>query len=1563
MNTLPISHALKSCLTAMIRWTLLLGACAWLVSPVHGAAALQGQSFGNTNWISGNLTGWRELDLIPFRIHLTAGPASNQTYTIEFDHTKTAGGVATPGIQDLFDFAAGSNVMIIAGPTLSAPAGSDTWSYTLTVNYTSAAEGSVEFRARLAAGAHNFSGSSMSVKGSGSLGLVQIAKPGATTGTPDLSLSKIGPAIANPGQTITYVLNYSNNVFASAGTGVQVRDVLPPLVSFVSCSGGCDVTGNTITWDLGTVPRGSRGTFTYQVVVTNTAMNDQTFENSAGIYSAENDANPGDNFDSVITRVTGACVPPVIAADPSSSTNCPGSPATFAVIVNGTSLNFQWRKDGTNIPGATAASYDINSVSAIDAGLYDVLITNICGRATSTVASLSVYAPTTADPLVSQTNCAGTTVTFSATAYGEGPFAYRWFHGAMLLIDETNSSLTRSNITAADAGVYVVEVTGHCNTVTNSATLTVNASTTASEVTSLTVCPGEPALFGTIAGGTGPFTYQWFKEGTPLLVETNSSLIINAASALDAGSYCVEVSGLCNRVTNCAVLTVNTNTSASALTDLALCLGERATFSTVAEGTGPLTYQWTFNGTNISGANESSYSIPSVTFADAGNYCVVVSGACNSVTNCAALRVLGSAIAVTKNCPAESVAPGEFLLFTGSVSNAGDVALTNVIIVNDQPAPNTIIMTVETLQAGEIILFTNAYRVPANSCGPYNDTLTATAISTCGISVTNSVSASCPGITTPSIVITKNCPAQPTGPGEPLVFTGSVSNSGNVSLTNVVVLNNQPVANTPVFGPVSLAPGEVLLFTNSYRLPPNFCGPADDTLVATATSTCGVIVSNSASASCPVVTTSLLRVTKSCPLTPIAPGELLTFSGTVTNAGNITLTNVVVVNDQPAPNTPLLQIAELPPGEAMNFAGSYRVPLDACGPWIDTITATATSICGSNVSHSATASCEAIIAPQIVVTKTCPSAGVALGELLMFTGSVSNAGNVTLTNVLVVNDQPVSGTPVMGPLTLAPGQAIFFTNSYIAPPDICDSVTDTLTATGTSICGSNVSHSASASCAVFSSPAIRVTKECPPAPPTQGSLLVFSGSVSNAGNITLTNVIVANNQPAPNTPVLGPITLAPGQLVRFTNSYPVPPDSCGSLDDTLTATATSLCGSNVSNTASASCPVLTTPLIRVTKRCPPSPVSPGDLFVFTGSVSNAGYITLTNVIVVNNQPTNNTPVVGPFTLAPGQVVLFTNSYTAPLDRCVFSDTLTATATSTCGQSVTHRASAICFSIVSTGVGLLLDCPIGPAETGQPLTLVGTVGNPGNVSITNVIVVNNFPFSNTVVLGPITLAPNERATFTNTFQVPADHCGPWTTIYSASARNICGTPVSTIIAGECPTTGTNCLRLTRACPEGAITPGASVPISGTVSNVGSVAATNVVLTADDGSVILSVPQLAPHTGTNYNSTFVVTNCSGTVTNTVRVSGYSTSYGAFMNDAAACIITCDEAMPLVLTPSLVTNRFVITFPTEAGRSYLIERTDSLSLPIQWTPHTNVIGTGFPTNIFDNATNAQRFFRIVY
>jgi uncharacterized repeat protein (TIGR01451 family) len=285
------------------------GLCALLIcvlSPLaaQGAfkATLHGVNAGGTTWIDGNLMGWRELDYIPCRVYFTGGPALNKSITIEFDHMRGT----IPGVENLTGWTASPNVQITSPPVLSAPINAITWSYTFSVNVTNGEPGYVEFRARLSAGAHLNVGSSLALRGSPSLGTLQIHKPDAGAGFPDLAVLKRGPVNAGPGETITYTITYTNKPTSpNASLGVQVRDMLPAELDIItnSVSGGI-IVGNSVIWDLGDLPIGAAGTITYRATVKPGVAHGTSFSNYAQILSSENDGNPADNASVVTTLVT-----------------------------------------------------------------------------------------------------------------------------------------------------------------------------------------------------------------------------------------------------------------------------------------------------------------------------------------------------------------------------------------------------------------------------------------------------------------------------------------------------------------------------------------------------------------------------------------------------------------------------------------------------------------------------------------------------------------------------------------------------------------------------------------------------------------------------------------------------------------------------------------------------------------------------------------------------------------------------------------------------------------------------------------------------------------------------------------------------------------------------------------------------------------------------------------------------------------------------------------------------------------------------------------------------------
>src|SRR2546423_875600 len=147
---------------------------------------------------------------------------------------------------------------------------------------------------------------------------------------------------------------------------------------------------------------------------------------------------------------------------------------------------------------------------------------------------------------------------------------------------------------------------------------------------SQTVTAGQTATFTVVATGTAPLSYQWRKSGTAISGATAPTYTTPATTSADNGAqFTVVVSNTAGSVTsNAATLTVNASATAPSITtqpaSQTVTVGQMATFTVVATGTAPLSYQWRKSGTAISGATAPTYTTPATTSADSGSQFTVV---------------------------------------------------------------------------------------------------------------------------------------------------------------------------------------------------------------------------------------------------------------------------------------------------------------------------------------------------------------------------------------------------------------------------------------------------------------------------------------------------------------------------------------------------------------------------------------------------------------------------------------------------------------------------------------------------------------------------------------------------------------------------------------------------------------------------------------------------------------------------------------------------------------------------------------------------------------------------
>lgn len=161
-----------------------------------------------------------------------------------------------------------------------------------------------------------------------------------------------------------------------------------------------------------------------------------------------------------------------ILEHPASQSVCEGSPVTFRVDASSSdaeaTIEYQWRKDGVAIDGATQSTYTIDAVNASVVGMYDCVVTVLPGGDTeiSDAAELTMkLAPKITTQPVNQNLAVGDPFVLFVNATGEEPLSYQWYKDNVVLSGETSSTFGKASVTIEDAGSYTCEVSNVCGTV------------------------------------------------------------------------------------------------------------------------------------------------------------------------------------------------------------------------------------------------------------------------------------------------------------------------------------------------------------------------------------------------------------------------------------------------------------------------------------------------------------------------------------------------------------------------------------------------------------------------------------------------------------------------------------------------------------------------------------------------------------------------------------------------------------------------------------------------------------------------------------------------------------------------------------------------------------------------------------------------------------------------------------------------------------------------------------------------------------------------------------------
>jgi hypothetical protein len=277
---------------------------------------------------------------------------------------------------------------------------------------------------------------------------------------------------------------------------------------------------------------------------------------------------------------------------------------------------------------ANAVSGASYPTPALTAGrTYTLTVTDSKGNVVSTTCLVtpSAVALTPITP-GTQTEAPGH-VTFSSTATGGLTNGVTWMASAGTFVGNVWTSPTT-------AGTYTITATAVDNpAVSVTTTTTISGPVINTQPIAQHDCSGGVLTLSVAANYAA--SYQWNLGGTPISGATSATYVVANASSVNAGNYTVTVTNGVGSVTSSVAAVEVGSSITSNPASIALHPTQTGTFSVVAQGLSPFTYQWyqiqsgQSVGTAISGATSAVYTTPAVNLSYNGaKYYAAVTDSC-----------------------------------------------------------------------------------------------------------------------------------------------------------------------------------------------------------------------------------------------------------------------------------------------------------------------------------------------------------------------------------------------------------------------------------------------------------------------------------------------------------------------------------------------------------------------------------------------------------------------------------------------------------------------------------------------------------------------------------------------------------------------------------------------------------------------------------------------------------------------------------------------------------------------------------------------------------------------
>jgi hypothetical protein len=440
-----------------------------------------------------------------------------------------------------------------------------------------------------------------------------------------------------------------------------------------------------------------------------------------------------------------------------------------------------------------------------------------------------------------------------------------------------------------------------------------------------------------------------------------------------------------------------------------------------------------------------------------------------ALRNCAGIDLTKSA------SPATYTHAGEKIDYTYTATNTKFFTLHDVHVADDHIS-GSVPCTPSTFSTDETATCHATYTITQADVDAGHVTNTATAIGTTPNDnnvVSPSASTTVTAIQTPGIHLAKSAfPTEYAVSGEEITYTYTVTNTGNVTLHGIALTDSNLGAVT--CPETALAPGAstTCQATHTTTQADVNAGHITNTATVTGHPPTGPPVTDAASDTVTAIHAPGIELEKSAfPTEYAVPGEVITYTYTVVNTGNVALHGIALTDDKfGAVTCPETALA---PGASTTCQATHtttQADVNA-GHITNTATVTGHPPTGPPVTDAASDTVTAIHAPGIELEKSgFPATYSAPWETITYTYVVVNTGNATLHGITLTDNKLGAVTCPATVLAAGGSMACHATHTTTQADVSAGHITNTATVTGYPPAGSPVTGAAEATILLASWP-------------------------------------------------------------------------------------------------------------------------------------------------------------------------------------------------------------------------------------------------------------------------------------------------------------------------------------------------------------------------------------------------------------------------------------------------------------------------------------------------------------